>query len=343
MKVAIDITNMHKLSKSRGIGYYVKNLFESLKKYTNLQVSLIEENGLIDADLIHYPYFDLFRPTLNVNKKIPFVVTVHDVTPLLFPKAYPKGIKGSINLFRQKLALRNAKAIITDSDSSKNDLEKYLGIKKDKIFRTYLCQSSQFKKLDEKVIDKIKNKYKLPDYYVLYTGGVNWNKNLVNISKAVMQSNTDLVLVGHGFEAKENLKHPELKSYGDFLDKFSSNKRIHILGFVPDGDLVGIMCAGKVLILASRYEGFGLPILEAQACGLPVITGNISSMPEVAGESAILVDPESVTEIAEAIKKIKDLNYRENLIKKGFANLKRFSWENTAKETLKVYEYALQK
>lgn len=343
MKVALDITNLHKFSKSRGIGYYAKNLFESLKKYTNLDVKLVQENGIIDADLIHYPFFDLFRPTLNINKKIPFVVTVHDVTPLLFPKAYPKGIKGTLNLYRQKISLKKAKAIITDSDSSKKDISNLLRIDKEKIFTVHLSFSENFKNSeDKKFSEKIKNKYNLPNNFVLYVGSVNWNKNLINTTQAAIESNTDLVLIGKGFEIKDNLDHPELKSYSDFLNKYEGHSKVHILGFVPDEELVEIMSFAKALMFVSRYEGFGLPILEAQACGLPVITSNISSMPEVAGKGAILVDPDSITQIADAIKKTDDSSCRENLKKLGLENLKRFSWEKTAKETLKVYEYALK-
>ena len=114
---------------------------------------------------------------------------------------------------------------------------------------------------------------------------------------------------------------------------------VHLLGYVPDEELPILYNLTDIFAYPSLYEGFGLPILEAQACGCPVITSNVSSMPEVAGESAILVDPYNVEEIASAIHKVSsDKNLRDNLIQKGFENCKRFSWQRCEEETLKVYE-----
>ena len=111
------------------------------------------------------------------------------------------------------------------------------------------------------------------------------------------------------------------------------------MDYVEEHVLISFYNVAKVFVYPSLYEGFGLPILEAQACGCPVITSNVSSMPEVAGESAILVDPYNVEEIASAIHKVSlDKNLRDNLIQKGFENCKRFSWQRCAEETLKVYE-----
>src|SRR5688572_16382289 len=123
MKVGIEISSLHSMSKGRGIGFYTQYLVESLKKYTDTEVVLLETPGQKEkVDLIHYPFFDFFRPTLKVSKDVPVVVTIHDVIPLLFPKHYPPGIKGRINLFRQKQALKKVKSVITDSQTSTNDV-----------------------------------------------------------------------------------------------------------------------------------------------------------------------------------------------------------------------------
>lgn len=345
MKIGINIKALHSYSSYRGIGLYTKQLIEALKKYTNEEIFIIEENdSQIKLDVIHFPFFDLFFHTLPIFKKFPTVVTVHDVIPLVFPNHYPSGIRGNINNFLQKIALKSSKAIITDSESSKRDILNYLGVRRDKVHRVYLAPSDNFRQIKDKIIlANLKRKYELPDKFILYVGDVNWNKNLINMADACVMAKADLVLVGSAFEKQENLIHPELKSFSEFLKNFSQNPRIHILGFVPDEDLVSIYNLASILLLPSFYEGFGLPILEAQACGIPVITSNVSSMPEVADQGALLVNPYKVSEITEAIKKIINQSYfREQLIKEGLINVKRFSWKKTAQETVKVYYHVLR-
>ena len=344
MKVGIDISAMNSMSKGRGIGFYTDNLIEALKKYTDIEVKVIEDESDISAvDLIHYPFFDFFKPTLKVRHDFPVVVTIHDVIPLLFPKHYPPGIKGRSNLIRQKLALRKVKVIITDSESSTLDVKKVFSTNSNKVFTVYLDCNENFKKIEDKsIIQSTLIKYHLPTSYVLFSGSINWNKNLLNQTKAAIEAGIDIVFIGRGFENKENLDHPEMKSFKQFVEKYSQNSRVHILGFVPDEDLLNLLCGSKMVLYASYYEGFGLPILEAQSCQVPVITSNVSSMTEVAGSGAILVDPNDEKSIKNAIEKILSSQKTVNdLIQKGIVNTQRFSWEKTAKETVKVYEYAL--
>jgi len=116
-----------------------------------------------------------------------------------------------------------------------------------------------------------------------------------------------------------------------------------LTGYVPVEDVPLLLNGAEVLVFTSKYEGFGFPILEAMACGCPVITSNVSSMPEVAGDAAILVNPEDENEIAEAIGNVlKDDNIKKQLREKGFEEVKKFSWEKVAKETLKVIEGVLR-
>lgn len=344
MKVAFNILPTSTGHKTRGIGFYTKNLLEELKKRSSLQIQEFTDLGEVkDAEVVHYPYFELFNRTLPLSKKFPTVVTVHDTTPLLFPKAYPPSIKGLVNLFWQKMALKNIAAVITDSENSKKDINKFLGVAIKKIFSIPLAPSAHFKKIQNReLLNKIKQKYSLPNSFALYVGDVNWNKNLLNITQACQNIGVDLVLVGKSFEKKEDLNHPELKSYRQFLKKFSPNSQVHMLGFIEEEELVIIYNLAVVTLLPSFYEGFGLPILESQACGTPVVTSDVSSMPEVAGEGALLVNPYKVAEIEKVISSIwDDASLRLNLIKKGFDNVKKFSWEKTAAETIKVYQYVI--
>lgn len=345
IKIGIDIRKMHSYHKSRGIGLYTKQLIEALKKYTNEEIFIIEENdSQIKLDVIHFPFFDLFFHTLPIFKKFPTVVTIHDVIPLVFPNHYPPGIRGNINNFLQKIALKSSSAIITDSESSKKDMINHLGVQRDKVHKVYLAPSDNFRQIKDKIIlANLKRKYELPDKFILYVGDVNWNKNLINMADACVMAKADLVLVGRGFNQKEDLLHHELESYHQFINRYSSNNLIHIKGYICDEDLVFIYNLASILLLPSFYEGFGLPILEAQACGTPVITCNVSSMPEVAGNGALFVDPYQVSEIEKAIRSIwDDASLRLNLIKKGFENVSQFSWKKTAQETVKVYYNVLR-
>jgi len=342
MKVAIDISAMDSQSKGRGIGFYTENLIKALRKYTDWEVCILEnKNEKIEADVIHFPFFDFFRPTLNVNSHIPTVVTIHDVIPLLFPTHYPSGLKGKVNLLRQKLSLRKVKAIITDSKTSTQDAIKVFNLPKAKVFTVYLSQADHFKPLPLPEVERIRLKYQLPKNFVIYTGGVNWNKNLVRMTQAVIDAEVPLVLVGGGFETKGDLNHPELNPFREFKEKYSNHPGVKILGFIPNEDLVGLMNAAQALILVSHYEGFGLPVLEAQACKTAVITSNNSSLKEVVGDGGIIVDSAVGSEITDAVIKLQEAEYRKGLIKKGTENLSRFSWEKTAQDTVKVYEYAI--
>lgn len=340
MKIAFCVLPLFNDHGVRGIGGYTKNLLESLKKLPGLQIQEFSNISEIkDSDIIHFPFFDLFQKTLSIKNKVPTIVTIHDVIPLEYPDHYPPGIKGSINKFLQKKSLKKISAIITDSQYSKKNIIKYLEISENKIFPILLAPVGHFHKIEnEEELKKIRDKYNLPDKFALFTGNVNWNKNLINLSEAALKAGIDLVLIGKSFEERSNLEHPEMKSFKLFLKNFSSNSRIHILGFVNDEDLVAITNLADIQLLPSFAEGFGLPILEAQICGTPVITSNISSMPEVAGRGALMVNPNSVEDISRAINRVmNNKELREALIKEGFINIKRFSWKRVAQETAEVY------
>lgn len=344
MKIAFCSLPLKSGHKTRGIGFYTQNLLAGLKKRSDIKIyEFSHPSEIKDADIVHYPFFDLFQRTLPINKKFPTVATIHDVIPLIFPWHYPPGIKGRLKSFYQKLSLKNVKAVITDSKSSKKDIVKFLNVNPKKVFPISLASTPNFKVIyDTKHLSLVQNKHHLPQNFALYIGSVNWNKNLSNMTAACMEADIDLVLAGKDFEDQSHLDHPERKSYSEFLQKFASQPKVHILGFVPDEDLVAIINLSQMVLLPSFYEGFGLPILEAQACEIPVIIGNVSSMPEVAGDGAILVDPESVQDIACAISKILNNKiFKNNLILKGTANLKRFSWDKTINQTIKVYQYVL--
>ncbi len=175
MRVAINTLPLKTAHRERGIGYYTSNLIEGLKKDSSIQLQeFITLSGLKNVDIIHYPWFDLFFHTLPIRKIFPTVVTIHDVIPLVFPKNYPMGLKGRINLSLQKIALSSCKHIITDSEISKKDIIKHLKIEEKKISVIPLAADPKFKVINNDTqLLYIKRKYHLPDQFLLYVWVIN--------------------------------------------------------------------------------------------------------------------------------------------------------------------------
>ena len=345
MKVAIDTTPLKTGHQYRGIGTYTQNLVESLQNSNLLQLNLeMIDNGQIpnECDLIHYPFFDLFFLTLPLKKEKPTVVTIHDVIPLVLSEHFPAGLRGSLRLEVQKLSLKGVKAVITDSENSKKDIFKYLDYPKNKIYVIPLAPAKDFRVIkDKNYLNKIKRQYNLPQEFVLYVGDVNYNKNIVGLVKAFAllksyNSHLKLVLVGKAFLEK-NLK--ETQEILQLINSLKLNDSVIRLGWVPQGELVAIYNLATVYCQPSFYEGFGLPVLEAMACGCPVVAAKTSSLPEICDKAVEMVDPYNINSIAEGIKKvIGNKVKRETLKKLGLSWVKNFSWEKVARETYEIYQ-----
>ena len=344
LKVGLDTSPLYGPSSVRGVGKYVSQLLSSLRSTKKVKVVELKDSfNLRNVDLVHYPYFDFFFLTLPFFKVKKTVVTIHDCTPLVFPERYPAGIKGKIKFFLQKLSLKNASAIITDSESSKKDIVKFLGIPERKIKVIYLAADSDYKKIprEGRWPTFIRKKYDLGENFVLYVGDINPNKNLERLIKvfAWLPQDYNLVLAGKAFK---NSRLPEVKSLSLLIKQLGLKNRVKFPGFVPGKDLAKIYNLAEVFCLPSLYEGFGLPILEAMACGCPVVVGNVSSMSEVADGAAVLVDPNSEESIFSGLRKIVEKeDLRNDLIKAGFKRANNFSWQKTAQETVKVYQEVL--
>jgi len=235
-------------------------------------------------------------------KKAIKVTTIHDLAVLRYPETFPKKI---VQVHKRKLewVKRETKLIIAVSQSTKKDATELLDIPEEKIKVIYEAVGEEFKPQNKNKIDEVKRKYGISgDYFLAFSGPQ--RKNLARIKESCQGFN--LFVIGQPY--------------------------------VDHQDLPALYSGSLGLIYASLYEGFGLPILEAMACGCPVVTSNVSSMPEIAGKAAILVDPYSVQSISVGVKEA--LKRREELKKLGFIQVKNFSWEKCAKETLKVYEEA---
>jgi glycosyltransferase involved in cell wall biosynthesis len=249
---------------------------------------------------------DWVQPPSKAKK----VTTYHDVIPLKYPQwSHPKVI--TVHKRRLTLVEKEINAVIAVSESTKKDLIEVSNIPEEKITVVYEAADEQFKPQTAKDIKEFKVKYNLPEEFILAIGGVGNVRNLGRVKEAT--KNYNLVISGVDVQPTSN-EMPLLYS------------------------------AAKALLYPSFYGGFGLPILEAMSCGVPVITSNVSSMPEVGGDAVVYVDPSSVDDIKNALENyIEDSEFQDKLIKKGFVQAKKFSWEKCAKETIDVYRKAAGK
>ena len=337
MRVALNTSALTSGHKFRGLGFYTQRLSTALKK--NRQVKLIDFSAKApaDVDLVHYLAFTPFELGLPLTFPKPVVVTVHDLIPLKFPRQFPAGIKGAIIWQINRHLLKKVNHIITDSKASQKDIVNFIGVNPAKTSVVYLAADAVFKPIRGKVLPRVKNKFYLPGKFILYVGDVNWNKNLPLLAETCLKLNYPLVIVGKQAVAKNVPIHPETKDLIAFQRLAAAHpQKIICLGFVPTRDLVAIYNLATGYAQVSRAEGFGLPVLEAMACGTPVVTSKTSSLPEVAGRAAVLVKPESPFEIACGIEEV--MKKHKIYEKLGFERVKLFSWEKTATDTLKIYQ-----
>jgi len=341
--VGLDVSPLHSGHKVRGIGFYTQRLLKELRKISGLTVKELrskEEIRRADYDALHIPYFQPYFFTLPFKRTKPLVVTIHDLIPVKYPGHYPPGVKGWWRWQIQKLLLRRADFIVTDSFASKYDIAELAGYPQDRIYVAYLAAGEEFRLIEnQRVKSIVREKYDLPEKFVLYVGDVNWNKNIPGLVKACKKAEVPLVIIGKQ-AANRNFDrtHPENKDLV-WLQKYAgmNPKTVRLLGFVPTTDLATIYNLAAAYCQPSFDEGFGLPLLEAMASGCPVVAANRGSLPEVAGEAAILAEP-GAREIARALKKVlADASLRRRLVQAGLRRAKEFSWEKTAQQTTRIY------
>lgn len=354
MVIGIDnspLVSTHKLAhKIRGTGFYIKNLISALETYypENKYITFTQGGKIFQkVDILHFPYFEPFFLSLPFRKTGKTIITIHDLTPLVYPKLFPVGVKGKIKYRIQKYIARYADAIITDSESSKKDIQKLLHISPDKVFSVPLAAGEQFKciEISKKRQKELRDKYLLPEKFALYVGDATPNKNLRVLVDAVSMSNVPLVMVG-GALAKEDmdLSHPWNVDVVYVKSAAEKNMNIKILGFVPDEELVELYNMARLFVFPSMYEGFGLPLLEAAACGCPIVTTKGGSIPEVIGDACIYADPSDAQDMAKKIKQLYvDDSLHNEYAKKGVAQAAKFSWKKTAQSTMQVYEKVFNK
>lgn len=271
------------------------------------------------------------------------VISILDLSYIKYPELFQKSDLNQLTKWT-KYSAKKAKGILTISQASKDDIIKTYGVAENKVMVTYPGIKNESRIMNqESRIDAIRKKYGVKGDYILFVGTLQPRKNITRLIEAFskisniknQRSNINLIIVGKkGWKFEEILSAPK---------KFGIENKVKFLDFVTDEDLTAFYKNAVCFVLPSLYEGFGLPILEAMKYGCPVITSNVSSLPEAGGNAALYVNPLDVNDIAKNLESIispsaDGSELREKLIKKGFEQVKKFSWEKTAKETLNALE-----
>jgi len=282
-----------------------------------------------------------FIPNLNfcaLESKTPKTLTIHDLSYELYPQFFSCKQRLWHKFIRPKTLAAKSNKVIADSINTKNDLINLYKIDPLKIKVIYPGLDHQiFKKLsiEPTKLKELKAKYALPDKFLLYLGTIEPRKNIEGIIEAfalLKNQHPELADLNLVIAGQKGWKYEQV-----FITAQNSavNQQIYWLNYVEEKDKAYIYNLAEIFVFPSFYEGFGLPVLEAQACSVPVIASINSSFPEVLGDSALLVNPDNINEIAQAIYQIlSTAELKENLIKKGEENCQRFSWTNCAQETL---------
>lgn len=298
----------------------------------------------LKADLVHMPL-----NTVPVLMPRPYVVTVHDLSSLLFPER--RDLRGILHEIRYRRGLERAAQVIAVSAATRRDVGQVLGIPERRIKMIHNALDPVFLAGAEGVTDSqvqsTLERYSIHYPFILYAGTIRPQKNIPRLVEAfaVLRgelegdprfANLRLVVIGD-----EISRHPEVRRA---MNQSRVAAAVRFLGFVPIDVLRAFYRAAELFAFPSLYEGFGLPPLEAMACGTPVVTSNVSSLPEVVGDAAVMVNPENVFEIARGMRDVlTNEELRARLIRKGREQLARFSWEENAREVLSAYAAAARR
>src|SRR5579884_913262 len=301
----------------------------------------------LGADLIHVPLSAV--PLLMPR---PYVVTIHDMGSLIFQLV--SGARNSLRFYSFRRGLTRADRVIAVSNSTRRDVETVMGVPAERIRTIYSAPDPAFQRAGPAIacisdegysyapgLQRTLDRYQIDYPFLLYAGTIRPQKNIPRLVEAFA------VLRG------EMQNHPVFRELrliiiGDEISRYPSVRQavintrmehvVRFLGFVPIETLCSFYQAARVFVFPSLYEGFGLPPLEAMACGTPVVCSNLSALPESVGDAAIIVNPENVFDIARGIRDLLlDRDLRSTLIRRGFEQLRRFSWDRTAREVLATY------
>lgn len=283
------------------------------------------------VDLVHETAF--VGPQASTS---PSVVTVHDLSFLLYPQSFRTLNRLYLQLFTQ-LSVRRARRVIAVSESTKGDLVRCYGLSPEKVDVVYNGKDDAFQPLPADEVAGFRAENKLPERFMLFVGTLEPRKNVVRLIEAYAQLKSNrlpLMLVG----GKGWL-------YNDVfarVEALNLTSEVHFVGYVPTEDLPWWYNAADLFVYPSLYEGFGLPPLEAMACGTPIVTSTASSLPEVVGDAGLLTDPTDTEALTGAMEQVlSDADLRGAMREAGLARAREFSWRRTARHTVASYRRAL--
>jgi glycosyltransferase involved in cell wall biosynthesis len=290
----------------------------------------------VGATIAHVPYWGS-----PLQCPIPTAVTVHDVTTLLV-REYRRGLKARLYTALVSAGARAADHVITDSEASKADIVEHLGISPECVSAIYLAAGPEYTPEANFLVEMaIREKYSLPESYVLYLGGYEIHKNVVTLLEAftfvaqALGEDYPLVLAGSKPE-KASSRFPD---YESLIDRLGLAENVIWAGYIEEADKPAVYRGASTFVFLSRNEGFGLPPLEAMACGVPVVTSSASSLPEVVGDAGFGLDPDDARQIGGSIiATIVQKELAAEMKEKGLKRAAEFSWEQTATQTLLVYD-----
>lgn len=350
MRIGIDTQTT--LGQKTGFGFYVSPLVRQLKKISGHRFLLFAPETEHDfsapqrfiwdqfilpsraaaakVDILHQPAFS--APIFYPGK---VVVTVHDLIAIFFGEEIPFFSRQYFGRW-MPFSYRFADHIIAISENTKKDIVSTLRIPEDKITVIYEAPPDGFKPVrDPARLRAITRKYGTGGRYLLHIGTLNPRKNLeflievfANLRRQLPDLN--LVIAGKPGWYYEGL-FKQVKDLG-------LSSQVKFLGYLPDQDKPALLSGAYAFVFPSRYEGFGLPVLEAMACGCPVVVADLSSLPEVVGDAGILLKPDSKAAWVKALKSLARHELRQQFVVKGLKQAKKFSWQKSAEQTIKVYE-----
>ena len=365
MRVAIDIRKLH----DYGIGTYLRNLLRQLARIDqDTEYVLLQRRGgqglaappgrnfrcvtvsakpysvgeqlsipfrlaRLSPDLFHAPHYVL--PPLAPCRA---VVTIHDCIHLIFPQYLRHRLAHAYARTMFWTAVRRASRILTDSEASKNDILRFFDVPASKITVIYAAVDDRFfEEPPEAEIARVRERYRLHDRFVMYSGNVLPHKNVERLIDAFALLRGDglddikLVISGNDASRYSSLRRA--------VHRHNLHPHVRFLGYQSESVLVALYRLADVFVFPSLYEGFGLPPLEAMASGTPVVVSNVSSLPEVVGDGAVLVNPYEPRAIADGIHKaLGDAALRERLRARGLARARSFSWPESVKRIHAIYQ-----
>lgn len=345
-----------------GIGRYTYELVRRLVKEENVNIKLLTNNETISKEILgenNIEYirikskflspFEVFELPIVINKyskdhifhspsfsASPFiknksVITIHDLNHLKLPQYYSKFHKYYYKFIVRPFSLKCEK-ILTVSNFSKMEIVEWLKCSPNNVVVTYNGIDKKFKKIDNvKELEHIKNKYSLPDKFILYVGNLKPHKDVKTLIKSIEGLNLNLVISGKSNELIDRtIEVSDLKEYVKFI------------GYIDDNDLPKIYNLADLFVFPSLYEGFGLPPLEAMASGCPTIVSSAACLQEVVGDNKFVFKMEDYEELSKKINEVMDNEkYRNDLIDIGINRAKLYSWDKCYNETLEVYKNIL--